>query len=54
VSTGLTQAQVDDIADHQRGFIDKWLGKTIEVEAMGITSNGYLREPRFKGIRTDA
>lgn len=53
VSTGLTQGQVDQIADAPT-FAANWLGKTIEVEAMGITSGGYLREPRFKGIRTDA
>lgn len=48
VSTGLTQEQVDEIANVG------WVGYRIEVEAMGKTSNGYLREPRFKGIRTDA
>lgn len=50
VSTGLTQEQVDMfIADNSA-----ILGKRIEVEAMGLTVNGFLREPRFKGIRTDA
>lgn len=29
------------------------LGKIVEVEAMGESSNGSLREPRFKGIRYD-
>lgn len=48
VSTGLTQAQVDEIAT------TGWVGKRIEVEAMGKTVNGLLREPRFNGIRTDA
>ena len=48
VSTGLTQEQVNEIT------AVGWDGYRIEVEAMGITSNGYLREPRFKGIRTDA
>ena len=48
VSTGLTQQQVDEIT------AVGWVGKRIEVEAMGITVNGYLREPRFKGIRNDA
>ncbi len=28
-------------------------GKLVEVEAMGLSSDGLLREPRFKGIRTD-
>ncbi len=45
VSTGLTQAEIDNP--------EQFLGKTIEVEAMGLTVNGLLREPRFKGIRTD-
>ena len=50
VSTGLTQEQVDSfIADPTLIY-----GKTIEVEAMGLTVNGAFREPRFKGIRTDA
>lgn len=50
VSTGLTQAQVDEIVAQP----DSWVGQTIEVEAMGITSGGFLREPRFKGLRSDA
>lgn len=50
VSTGLTQQQVDDFI-RDNSLI---LGQTIEVEAMGITVNGFLREPRFKGIRNDA
>lgn len=48
VSTGLTQAQVDEITTVG------WDGYRIEVEAMGLTVNGLLREPRFKGIRNDA
>ena len=48
VSTGLTQAQVDEIT------AVGWDGYRIEVEAMGLTVNGLLREPRFKGIRNDA
>lgn len=32
---------------------EDWMGKIIEVEAMGFSSEGLLREPRFKGIRTD-
>lgn len=49
VSTGLTQEQVDEIVTD----FAKWDGKTIEVAAMGKTVNGYLREPRFVGLRTD-
>jgi DNA ligase-1 len=52
VSTGLTQAQVDSICDVR--FNDEWFNVVIEVEAMGKTVNGFLREPRFKGIRIDA
>jgi ATP-dependent DNA ligase len=50
VSTGLTQAQVDAFTADPGQII----GQRIEVEAMGLTVNGLLREPRFKGIRTDA
>jgi DNA ligase-1 len=45
VATGLTQAEVEDI--------DSFVGKIIEVEAMAITKDGLLREPRFKGVRYD-
>jgi ATP-dependent DNA ligase len=48
VSTGLTQDQVNEITTVG------WDGYRIEVEAMGKTVNGYLREPRFRGIRSDA
>ncbi len=48
VSTGLTQQQVEEIT------AVGWDGYRIEVEAMGKTVNGYLREPRFRGIRYDA
>lgn len=50
VGTGLTQDQVDAWAANPKLI----LGEVIEVEAMGITVNGFFREPRFKGIRTDA
>lgn len=50
VSTGLTQEQADEFIQYPENIIDQ----TIEVEAMGYTVNGFLREPRFKGIRTDA
>lgn len=29
------------------------LGKIVEIEAMGLSSNGSLREPRYKGVRYD-
>src|SRR5690606_17449379 len=28
-------------------------GKIIEVECLGVTEDGKLREPRFKGVRFD-
>lgn len=50
VSTGMTQAQANEWAADPYLIIDK----RIEVEAMGVTVNGFLREPRFKGLRIDA
>lgn len=29
------------------------IGYRVEIEAMGFTADGELREPRYKGIRTD-
>lgn len=49
VSTGLTQTQADEFVNNPNAILDKY----IEVEAMGLTVNGLLREPRFRGIRTD-
>lgn len=49
VSTGLTQEQADQFTSYPNLILDK----IIEVEAMGKTVNGFLREPRFKGIRDD-
>lgn len=45
VSTGLSHEQ----QANPRQFI----GKIIEIEAMGYTKDGFLREPRFKGVRED-
>lgn len=50
VSTGITQTQADEWAEYPSLIVNC----TIEVEAMGYTVNGLLREPRFKGVRTDA
>lgn len=50
VSTGLTQKEVDAYVNDPALI----LNKRIEVEAMGLTEEGSFREPRFKGIRTDA
>lgn len=49
VSTGLTQAEVDEYTEFPHNII----GEVIEVEAMGYTVTGLLREPRYRGIRTD-
>jgi ATP-dependent DNA ligase len=49
VSTGLTQAEVNEYVNFPASII----GKTVEVEAMGVTVTGLLREPRYKGIRND-
>ena len=29
------------------------IGSIVEVEALGVTEKGLLREPRFQGMRTD-
>lgn len=49
VSTGLTQAEVDEYTEFPYNII----GRVVEVEAMGYTVTGLLREPRYKGIRHD-
>lgn len=50
VATGLTQEQVDSI---HSDFSGKWYGTIVEVQAMDVTKDGSLREPRFKGVRFD-
>lgn len=45
VSTGLSH--------EQQANPKQFINKIIEVEAMGYTKDGYLREPRFKGARDD-
>lgn len=50
VSTGLLQAAIDDYVLNPNHIV----GQRIEIEFMGITNGGMLREPRYKGIRTDA
>ena len=49
VSTGLKQAEVDEYV----AYPERIIGQLVEVEAMGVTPAGLLREPRYKGIRTD-
>lgn len=45
VATGLSHAEQADPG--------QFIGKIIEVRAMGLTSDGKLREPRFCGVRED-
>jgi ATP-dependent DNA ligase len=45
VATGLSHAQQADPF--------QFVGKIIEVQGMGLTADGKLREPRFRGLRTD-
>lgn len=40
------------LSDDDRKRTD-WIGKIVEVEAMGYSSEGSLREPRLKGERFD-
>jgi DNA ligase-1 len=45
VATGLSHAE--------QASPEQFLGKIIEVRAMGLTADGKLREPRFCGVRED-
>lgn len=47
--SGMTDAQRHEWYDNHSVIV----GKIIEVQAMTESSKGKLREPRFKGIRTD-
>lgn len=49
VGSGLTQHMLQEIMTH----VDRYVGQIAEVECMGITPDGKLREPRFKGWRFD-
>jgi DNA ligase-1 len=49
VGTGFTDKQRED----WWGDPSLIVGKIVEVEAMDYSSDGLLREPRFKGIRFD-
>ena len=54
VGTGLSDSMRSFLwAALNLGGQDDPVGKIIEVEAMGLTPGGNLREPRFKGIRFD-
>ena len=51
VGTGLTD--LDRLAFWPSTGNGDIVGKIVEVEAMGLTDAGALREPRFKGVRFD-
>lgn len=51
VGTGLTQAMLKEFqTELQDG---RWINKIAEVEFLGFTEDGKLREPAFKGLRID-
>ena len=49
VGSGLTQAMLREIMEYE----DRFVGQVAEIECLGITPDGKLREPRFKGFRFD-
>lgn len=51
VGTGLTDAQRKRW--WSEFFYDEIVGKIVQIDAMSESTKGVLREPRFKGIRTD-
>lgn len=53
VGSGMTQALLKEIAAAQLAGASAHRGKIAEVECLGITPDGKLREPRFKGFRFD-
>lgn len=53
---GKAQGAGTGLKDSQRlvsEFEEMWHGQIVEIECLGITRDGYLREPRLKGIRHD-
>lgn len=53
---GKEQGAGTGLKDSERSqdyFWKNWNGKLVEIEALGLTEDGYLREPRLKGIRDD-
>lgn len=52
VGSGLTQAMLADIMGTDN-FAACFVGNIAEIECLGITPDGKLREPRFKGFRFD-
>lgn len=53
---GKTQGAGTGLKDSERVIADyehRWENRYVEIEALGETEDGFLREPRLKGIRTD-
>lgn len=53
---GKTQGAGTGLKDSERlleEYNDRWANKIVEIEAMGLTADGLLREPRLKGGRVD-
>lgn len=54
VGTGFTDRQREDWWDFRRSSTGQHIvGSIAEIEAMDYSSDGLLREPRFKGLRFD-
>lgn len=50
---GGTQEVATGLSHAEQASPEQFLGKIIEVRAMGLTADGKLREPRFCGVRED-
>lgn len=53
---GKTQGAGTGLKDAQRlvsEFEEMWMGRIVEIECLGVTADGYLREPVLKGVRYD-
>lgn len=53
---GKRQGAGTGLKDKERSiesFETEWLGQIVEVECLGVTEDGMLREPRMKGKRFD-
>lgn len=53
---GKTQGAGTGLKDSERlleEYNSRWANKIVEIEAMGLTADGLLREPRLKGERVD-
>lgn len=53
---GQRQGAGTGLKDDERSIEDfevNWLNKIVEIECLGVTEDGMLREPRLKGLRPD-